>query len=114
MSTPEFIHRQAWCITDDYSPPKTAKVKLIRETLSLPLEPTSVLVKIYAVSLNYGDATNACGDNPWPVMTHGVIGNDACGEIIEVGDQVKTLKIGDPVAPVPGSKPATGRQADRS
>lgn len=114
MSTSKTFDRHAWCITSDYSPPKTAKVKLLKETISLPLDPTSVLVKVHAVSLNYGDATNANGDNPWPVLTHGIIGNDACGEVVDVGDEVKAFKIGDPVAPVPDSKHTTCQQAQQS
>lgn len=76
-------HRRAWRRTDDYTK-GTAKLKLVTEPLPLPLAPTNVLIKVYAVALNYRDSNIANGGNPWPVTPHGVIGNDAAGEIIAI------------------------------
>lgn len=45
---------------------------------------------------------------------HGIIGNDAAGEIIAVGRQVKFLKIGDRVAPNTDTENLTGREPTRS
>lgn len=73
--------RQAFRRTDDYTP-GTPKVKLVRENLSLPLHPTAVLIKIHAVSLNYRDANIANGGNPWPVIPHGVPGNNAVAKLL--------------------------------
>ncbi|KAH8692325.1 alcohol dehydrogenase [Talaromyces proteolyticus] len=106
-------HRHAWRRTDDYTP-GTAKIKLITESLPLPLDPTLVLVKIHAVSLNYRDANIAHGGNPWPVIPNGILGNDASGEVIGVGDKVKDFKIGDRVAPVTDTELITGRESGRS
>lgn len=113
MSAPNATHRQAWRRTDDFTP-GTAKVKLVTEPLPLPLDPTSALVKIHAISLNYRDANIANGGNPWPVLPHGILGNDAAGEVIALGDKVTTLKVGDRVAPVTDTELITGREKGRS
>lgn len=113
MSAPQVTHRQAWRRTDDYTP-GTAKINLVTEALPLPLHPTSALVKVHAVALNYRDANIANGGNPWPVLPHGILGNDAAGEVIAVGDKVKTLKVGDRVAPVIDTELISGRETGRS
>ncbi|KAK2597308.1 hypothetical protein QQS21_006082 [Conoideocrella luteorostrata] len=112
-TTTTTTHRQAWRRTDDYRP-NTPKVKLIREALPLPLDPTSALVKIHAVSLNYRDANIAHGGNPWPVLPHGILGNDAAGEVIDVGEKVRSIKVGDRVAPITDTQLITGRETGRS
>ena len=106
-------HRQAWRRTDDFTP-GTPKLKLVTEGLPVPLAPTAVLIKVHAVSLNYRDANIANGGNPWPVISHGIICNDAAGEIIAVGDRVKRFKIGDRVAPHVDSEYLTDRSTGRS
>ncbi|KAE8371686.1 alcohol dehydrogenase [Aspergillus bertholletiae] len=113
MTGPLPTHRRAWRRTDDYTP-GTAKVKLVTEPLPLPLAPTQVLIKVHAVALNYRDANIANGGNPWPVTPNGVLGNDAAGEIIAVGDKVKGLQIGDRVAPIIDTEFVTGREPGRS
>ena len=105
--------RQAFRRTDDYTP-GTPKVKLVRENLSLPLNPTAVLIKIHAVSLNYRDANIANGGNPWPVIPHGVPGNNAAGEIIAVGDRVSLVSVGDRVAPITDSEYVSAHSTGRS
>ncbi|KAI8211868.1 Zinc-type alcohol dehydrogenase-like protein [Colletotrichum sp. SAR 10_77] len=106
-------HRRAWRRTDDYTP-GTPKVTLVTEALPLPLAPTQVLIKVHAVALNYRDANIANGGNPWPVIPHGILGNDAAGEIIAAGDKVKNLRIGDRVSPVTDTEFVTGRETGRS
>lgn len=113
MSDAKSTHRRAWRRTDDFAP-GTAKVKLVEEALPSRLHPTTVLVKVHAVSLNYRDANIAHGGNPWPVLPHGILGNDAAGEVIAAGDKVKTLKPGDRVAPVTDTELITGRESTRS
>ena len=113
MSTPRVNHRRAWRRTDDFTP-GTAKVKLVEEPLPLPLDPTAVLIKIHAISLNYRDANIANGGNPWPVIPNGILGNDAAGEVLAVGDKVRTLQVGDRVAPVTDTELITGRETGRS
>lgn len=105
--------RQAFRRTDDHTP-GTPKVKLVTESLPQTLDPTSVLIKIHAISLNYRDANIANGGNPWPVIPNGILCNDAAGEIIAVGDKVKTLKLGDRAAPIIDTENLTGREAARS
>ncbi|EKG15847.1 Alcohol dehydrogenase superfamily zinc-containing [Macrophomina phaseolina MS6] len=82
--------RRAYRRTDDHTP-GTPKVRLLTEPLPLPLHPTSVLIKVHAVSLNYRDANIANGGNPWPVIPHGVPCNDAAGEVVAADGSVTTL-----------------------
>lgn len=112
-STAPVTHRQAWRRTDNYSP-GAAKLTLVTEAVTWPLEPTSALVKVHAVALNFRDANIANGGNPWPVIPNGVLGNDAAGEVIAIGEKVKTLKVGDRVAPVTDTELITGRETGRS
>lgn len=105
--------RRAYRRTDDYTP-GTPKIRVVTEPLPLPLSATKILIKVHAVALNYRDANISNGGNPWPVKSHGVIGNDAAGEVIAIGDQVKTLKVGDRVAPNTDTENLTGREPRRS
>lgn len=113
MAAPQVTSRRAFRRTDDYTP-GTPKVKLVTEALPLPLAPTAVLIKVHAVALNYRDANIANGGNPWPVVPHGIPGNDAAGEVIAVGEKVKALAVGDRVAPITDTENITGREATRS
>lgn len=113
MANVQVTSRQAFRRTDDYTP-GTPKVKLVTEPLPLPLSPTSVLIKVHAISLNYRDANIANGGNPWPVVPHGVPCNDAAGEVIAVGERVKALGLGDRVAPIVDTENITGRESTRS
>lgn len=106
-------HRLAWRRTDNFSP-GAAKLELVREALPTTLDPTSVLIKVHAVSLNFRDANIAHGNNPWPVLPKGILGNDASGEVIATGDKVKSLKVGDRVAPIADTELITGREQGRS
>ncbi|KAH7396233.1 alcohol dehydrogenase [Pyrenochaeta sp. MPI-SDFR-AT-0127] len=105
--------RRAFRRTDDFTP-GTPKVKLITEDLPSPLPATSVLIKVHAISLNYRDANIANGGNPWPVIANGILCNDAAGEVIAVGEQVKYLKLGDRVGPINDTENLTGRETGRS
>ncbi|KAI7191685.1 hypothetical protein KC316_g6661 [Hortaea werneckii] len=100
--------RQAYRRTDDFTV-GTPQIKLVTEPLPPSLQATEVLVKVHAVALNYRDANIAHGGNPWPVTPHGIICNDAAGEVIAAGQQVKTLRIGDRVAPNTDTANLTGR-----
>ncbi|KAK2016851.1 alcohol dehydrogenase [Colletotrichum eremochloae] len=106
-------HRRAWRRTDDFTP-SAPKVELVVEPLPLPLSPTQVLIKVHAVALNYRDANIANGGNPWPVLPHGILGNDAAGEVIAAGDKVASLVVGDRVVPVIDTEFVTGREPGRS
>ncbi|KAF9887418.1 hypothetical protein FE257_010273 [Aspergillus nanangensis] len=113
MSSIPITSRRAFRRTDDHRPGEP-KVQLITEPLPLPLGPTSVLIKVHAVALNYRDANIANGGNPWPVVPHGIPGNDAAGEVIALGESVKTLVQGDRVAPITDTENITGREPTRS
>lgn len=105
--------RQVWRRTDDFRP-GTAKIEKLEEDLPTALSPMEVLIKVQAVSLNYRDANIAYGGNPWPVTPHGIICNDACGEVVAAGESVISLQLGDVVAPNIDTKNITGREAERS
>ncbi|KAJ5513203.1 Polyketide synthase enoylreductase [Penicillium fimorum] len=113
MSGPQVTHRRAFRRTDDYTPGKP-KLKLVQEALALPLAPTEVLIKVHAVALNYRDANIANGGNPWPVVPNGILGNDAAGEVLAVGDKVKTLAVGDRAGPITDTENISGREVKRS
>ncbi|KAJ5328372.1 hypothetical protein N7452_008762 [Penicillium brevicompactum] len=113
MSSLNVTQRRAFRRTDDYTP-GTAKLKLVQEALQLPLAPTSVLIKVHAVALNYRDANIANGGNPWPITPHGILCNDAAGEIIAIGDKVKAFEIGDRVGPITDTENISGRETKRS
>ncbi|CAI7664190.1 unnamed protein product [Penicillium discolor] len=113
MSNPQVTHRRAFRRTDDYTPGKP-KLKLVQEALALPLAPTAVLIKVHAIALNYRDANIANGGNPWPVIPNGILGNDAAGEVIAVGDKVKKFTVGDRAGPIIDTENITGREVKRS
>ncbi|KAI6777580.1 alcohol dehydrogenase, partial [Emericellopsis cladophorae] len=100
-------HRRAWRRTDDYFK-GSPKLKLVTEPLPLPLAPTAVLIKVHAVALNYRDSNISNGGNPWPVTPNGIIGNDAAGEVLAIGDKVDKFKLGDRVAPNTDTENLTG------
>lgn len=113
MSSNEITLRRAFRRTDDYTP-GTRKLKLLEEPLPLPLAPTSALVKVHAVSLNYRDANIANGGNPWPTVPNGILCNDAAGEVVAVGEKVKALGVGNRVAPITDTENISGRELGRS
>lgn len=113
MANIQVTQRRAFRRTDDYKP-GTAKLKLVHEALSLPLAPTAVLIKVHSVALNYRDANIANGGNPWPVVPNGILCNDAAGEVIAVGDKVKTLALGDRAGPITDTENISGREVKRS
>ncbi|GES62134.1 alcohol dehydrogenase [Aspergillus terreus] len=97
MTYVQITTRRAFRRTDDYTP-GTLKVQLVTEPLPLPLTPTSVLIKVHAVSLNYRDANIANG----------------AGEVIALGGHVKSFAPGDRVAPIVDTENITGRELTRS
>ncbi|KAJ5088307.1 hypothetical protein N7456_011923 [Penicillium angulare] len=113
MSSAKVTQRRAFRRTDDHTP-GTPKLKFVEETLPLPLAPTAVLIKVHAVALNYRDANIANGGNPWPVIPNGILCNDAAGEVIAIGDKVKSLSIGNRVSPVTDTGFISGREGKRS
>lgn len=105
--------RQAWRRTDDLSP-GAARLKLVTEPLPKELAPTAVLIKVHAVSLNWRDANISNGGNPWPVIPNGIICNDAAGEVLAIGQNVRRIRVGDRVAPTNDTEYLTHRSTGRS
>ncbi|GAA5940103.1 zinc-dependent alcohol dehydrogenase family protein [Sporobolomyces koalae] len=66
------------------------------------LSPTQVLIKVKAVSLNARDAQIASGRYPAPIQVQaGIIaGSDAAGDVVDIGDKVSRVQIGDRVTPI--------------
>lgn len=56
-----------------------------------------VLVKVKSVALNYRDYAICTGVYPFPVKKNVVPCSDMCGEIVQVGSEVKDFKKGDKV-----------------
>ena len=113
MTSPLPTHRRSIRRTDDYTP-GTPKTNITTEPLPLPLSPTSVLLKIHALAINYRDANIANGGNPWPVTPHGILGNDAAGEVLAVGEKVRSLAVGDRAAPITDTENISNREPSRS
>ncbi|CAI6334915.1 unnamed protein product [Periconia digitata] len=105
--------RRVFRRTDNHNP-GAAKVQLVIEDLPATLPPTSVLIKVHTVSLNYRDANIANGGNPWPVTPHGIPCNDAAGEVIATGSGTIDIRVGDKVAPITDTENLTGRENARS
>jgi alcohol dehydrogenase len=57
-----------------------------------------IQVRIRAASLCHSDLSAINGDRPWPVPL--VIGHEAAGEVVGLGEGVTRFEIGDPVAMV--------------
>ena len=104
--------RRAGRRTDDFTP-GTPKVQIVEEPIE-PLGPLAVLIAVKTVSLNYRDANIANGGNPWPVTPKGVLCDDAAGEVIAIGTDVTSFKVGDRVAPICDTEAITGTESKRS
>ncbi len=59
--------------------------------------PAQALVKIGAVAVNPIDTYIRNGANYWPLPMPFIIGSDLAGTVVEVGNEVQTLKPGDRV-----------------
>ena len=60
--------------------------------------PRQVLVKVAACSLNYRDLAIALGTYRMPIKPNVIPLSDGAGEVVEVGDGVLGIKVGDRVA----------------
>jgi NADPH:quinone reductase-like Zn-dependent oxidoreductase len=60
--------------------------------------PGQVLVRVHAASLNYRDQAAVTGNYFQPVTQDTIPLSDGAGEVIEVGEGVTSLKVGDKVA----------------
>lgn len=78
--------------------PKT--IQLTTEEFPSALTPNEVLIRIHAVSLNYRDVAILHGKYPSEFTEQGIPASDCAAEVISVGSEVQTFKIGDHVAPI--------------
>ncbi|KAK4570423.1 hypothetical protein LTR86_002503 [Recurvomyces mirabilis] len=94
----------------------TASRSLACHTEPLPdrLPPTSILIKVHAVSLNYRDMNILNGTNPWPTLDDGIPCSDAAGEVIAIGDSVARFGVGDRVCPILDQLAITGDEQRRA
>lgn len=83
------------------------------EAISSPLPPTSILIKVRAISLNYRDANIINGTNPWPVIENGIPCSDAAGDVLDVGSHATQFKVGDKVIPILDTELITGDEQGR-
>ncbi|MGD9944658.1 MAG: zinc-dependent alcohol dehydrogenase family protein [Burkholderiaceae bacterium] len=87
----------------------------IEEVELQPPGPGEILVRIRAAGLCHSDLSAINGDRPWPMPI--VLGHEAAAEVVELGDGVSDLAVGDHVSlifrPSCGSCPscAVGRPA---
>jgi len=98
-------------ICERYGPPEVLKIVDVPEPSPKPGE---VLIRIYATSVNSGDIrVRGMLVDGWmkPLMRvvmgmrgprNSILGGSLAGEVVEVGDQVTTFKVGDRVCAMTG------------
>lgn len=69
------------------------------ETLPPTLNPTDVLIKIHAISLNYREIAMLIGTYPIDIVDKGIPCSDAAAEVIATGSSVSRFAVGDRVCP---------------
>ncbi len=82
---------ESYAPNDDYK--SILKVKEIDEPKAKPNE---VIIKVKAAACNYNDIWGMRG-KPVPVPLPHISGSDIAGDVVEVGNEVQNLKIGDRV-----------------
>ena len=93
--------------------PAPYKLEQHTEAIPSPLPPTAILLRVYAVSLNYRDANMLNGTNPWPIVERGIPCSDAAGEVIAVGTHATRFKVSDHVCPILDQASITGDEQSR-
>lgn len=64
------------------------------------LQPTDVLIRVHAVSLNYRDVGMLRGNYPVSVKDQGIPASDCAGEVVRLGSAVTQVSLGDRVSPI--------------
>jgi alcohol dehydrogenase len=82
---------ESYAPNDDYK--SILKIKEIDEPKAKPNE---VIIKVKAAACNYNDIWGMRG-KPVPVPLPHISGSDIAGDVVEVGNEVQNLKIGDRV-----------------
>ncbi|GAB7362833.1 hypothetical protein MBLNU230_g3136t1 [Neophaeotheca triangularis] len=85
-------------------------IEAVEDSLPDSLQPSEVLIKIHAVSLNYRDVAMVEGTYPISVIERGVSCSDAAATVVAVGSSVSQYKEGDYVAPSFHVNLNTGRE----
>lgn len=83
------------------------------EKLPKDLGATGVLIKIQAVSLNFRDVGMLDGRYIAPVLEHGITASDCSAEVVAVGSNVQSVRVGDRVAPIFLTNCITGQEDDK-
>ncbi|KAK5687437.1 hypothetical protein LTS10_001575 [Elasticomyces elasticus] len=83
------------------------------EIIPVTLPPTSVLIRVHTVSLNYMDNNIINGTNPWPVLERGIPCSDAAGKVIALGSHVSRFRVGDHISPILDRASITGDEQIR-
>jgi NADPH:quinone reductase-like Zn-dependent oxidoreductase len=107
------VHRSVYRRNPSGGTTLGSRLALTQEALPSPLPPTSLLIRVHAVSLNFRDANMLNGTNPFETKADGVPCSDAAGEVAGVGGLVSEFKIGDRVIPILDQKAITGREQER-
>ncbi|KAL4860590.1 hypothetical protein BDV12DRAFT_181351 [Aspergillus spectabilis] len=71
-------------------------LKSFKEAIPEPSK-HEVLIKVHSVSLNFRDIAIATSKYPFPVKDDVVPCSDAAGEVVKVGEGVRTVAVGDRV-----------------
>ena len=77
---------------DDY-----AKILKVEDIDDPKPKPNEVVLKLKAAALNYNDIWGMRGE-PIAIPLPHVSGSDAAGDVVEVGEDVQNIKVGDRVA----------------
>ncbi|KAL4925344.1 zinc-dependent alcohol dehydrogenase family protein [Aspergillus undulatus] len=85
-------------------------VEMVEEKLPSSLQPTQVLLRIYAVSLNYRDVAMMNGKYPVPAIDRGIPASDCAAEVAAVGSEVEDFRPGDRAAPLFDLNSITGTE----
>ncbi|KAL2861881.1 alcohol dehydrogenase [Aspergillus pseudodeflectus] len=72
-------------------------VEMVEEILPSSLQPSQVLIRIHAVSLNYREVAMMNGKYPVSVIDRGIPASDCAAEVVTVGSEVKDFRAGDRV-----------------
>nr|OQO30120.1 hypothetical protein B0A51_02860 [Rachicladosporium sp. CCFEE 5018] len=83
------------------------------EPLPNPLPPTSLLIEVHAVSLNYRDSNILNGTNPWPTLENGIPCSDAAGTVVALGSHATRFELGARVSPILDQDAITGDEQTR-
>lgn len=105
--------RRAYRRRDDNFNQHAPRLVLVEERIP-PLAPTAVLIKVHAIAIRYDDAMTAHRFSPELTIPHGILCNEAAGEVIAIGDKVKTLVVGTKVAPITDTENISGREVKQS